>query len=221
MEAFNQPGIAEYLALDKVARCGVCLDSYASPVTLRNCGHSFCKSCIECALQVKSQCPLCGDNCNMGFISLEDSAVMPILRNVFKLLESIGSRIDVGAPRNQPSPKHVISAHSHPPFEQPSSPPPPPSPTPVTFNCGDIVNVAARLWAGINKPGGAAWVTKVNDDGSYNVKYIVSCGHDKNVPHEFVEAQQDLDRSARRKSLTPGREYHLCQTLHPHTSLHS
>ena len=42
------------------------------------------------------------------------------------------------------------------------------------------------------KPGGAAWVTGVHEDGSYDVKYIVGSRQDLNVPPVFVEAQQDL-----------------------------
>ena len=69
-----------------------------------------------------------------------------------------------------------------------------------SFVTGDVVNVAPRLWPGINKPGGAAFITAVHDDGdSYDVKYILGGGSDLQVPAAFIRNASDLhdDRSQR------------------------
>lgn len=69
-----------------------------------------------------------------------------------------------------------------------------------SFAVGDVVNVAPRLWPGINKPGGAAFITAVHDDGdSYDVKYILGGGSDLQVPVAFIRNASDLhdDRSQR------------------------
>jgi hypothetical protein len=69
-----------------------------------------------------------------------------------------------------------------------------------SFASGDVVNVAPRMWPGINKPGGAAWITAVHDDGnSYDVKYILGGRSDLQVPVAFIRDASDLqeDRSQR------------------------
>jgi hypothetical protein len=69
-----------------------------------------------------------------------------------------------------------------------------------SFASGDVVNVAPRLWPGINKPGGAAFITAVHDNGdSYDVKYILGGGSDLQVPVAFIRNASDLqeDRSQR------------------------
>lgn len=45
------------------------------------------------------------------------------------------------------------------------------------------------MCAGINKPGGTAWVTRVNEDGTYDVKYVLGNSRDLAVPGDFVAAQ--------------------------------
>lgn len=69
-----------------------------------------------------------------------------------------------------------------------------------SFSTGDVVNVAPRMWPGINKPGGAAWITAVHENGeSYDVKYILGGGSDLHVPAAFLRDASDLqeDRSQR------------------------
>ena len=61
---------------------------------------------------------------------------------------------------------------------------------PVTFSVGDNVNVEARTWSGINKPGGVGRVSKVNDDGTYNVKYALG-GSEKNVDRKWIRVVDD------------------------------
>ena len=57
-----------------------------------------------------------------------------------------------------------------------------------TYQPGDTVTVIPRTWPGINKPGGAAYITCRNDaDDTYDVRYIITSSRDKNVPAEYIE----------------------------------
>jgi len=51
---------------------------------------------------------------------------------------------------------------------------------------GSTVNVQSRMWAGINKPGGVARITKCNSNGSFNCKYVLG-GTEKNIDAEYVD----------------------------------
>jgi len=56
------------------------------------------------------------------------------------------------------------------------------------YQPGDTVTVIPRTWPGINKPGGAAYITCRNDaDDTYDVRYIITSSRDKNVPAEYIE----------------------------------
>jgi hypothetical protein len=86
-----------------------------------------------------------------------------------------------------------------------------------SFASGDVVNVAPRMWPGINKPGGAAWITAIHDDGnSYDVKYILGGRSDLQVPAAFIRDASDLqeDRSQRtRRSKVRSQSSPLTQEL--------
>lgn len=43
----------------------------------------------------------------------------------------------------------------------------------TTFAVGQRVNVTQRQWPGVNKEGGAARISHVNDDGTVGVAYII------------------------------------------------
>lgn len=60
------------------------------------------------------------------------------------------------------------------------------------FQVGNLVEVMARLWAGINKPGGAGRITKVHfdaeeDEYTYTVSYIVNGGRESNVEAVYIK----------------------------------
>lgn len=65
------------------------------------------------------------------------------------------------------------------------------------------LQVAARIWPGINKEGGAAWIVKVNLSSdlttpiTYDVKYILTSQREKCVPKEFVVKDSSLNGSER------------------------
>ena len=55
---------------------------------------------------------------------------------------------------------------------------------------GDTVSVQSRTWPGMNKPGGAGRVWKVNDDGTYDVKYLLG-GTERRVQVAYI-TKKDL-----------------------------
>jgi len=66
------------------------------------------------------------------------------------------------------------------------------------FKVGDIVNVQARTWPGMNKPGGTARVTGLVANG-YNVAYILG-SRERNVDTSFVSAPLDVKPRSRGKT---------------------
>ncbi|KAJ0411271.1 hypothetical protein ATCC90586_004187 [Pythium insidiosum] len=54
------------------------------------------------------------------------------------------------------------------------------------FVVGQLVDVIDRTWRGVNKPGGAAWVTAAHADGSYDVRYIIGTRREQRVPEMYV-----------------------------------
>lgn len=69
------------------------------------------------------------------------------------------------------------------------------------FAVGDLVDVIERTWVGVNKPGGAARILKVNDDGTYDVRYIINSGKERGI-HDFFIRRPKEDLMA---DTTPGR----------------
>lgn len=68
-----------------------------------------------------------------------------------------------------------------------------------SLTVGKIVQVEARTWPGINKPGGVGRITQLNysEDGkeliSVNVHYTVVGGRERHVPIEHVQAAPEFD----------------------------
>ena len=90
-----------------------------------------------------------------------------------------------------------------------------PTISPIDIKVGQQVDIQSRTWAGINKPGGHARVTKINyanknsDDNNDNdgacgsgapmtvdVKYILG-GSEKNVELTYVKVHVELSRKSR------------------------
>ena len=75
------------------------------------------------------------------------------------------------------------------------------SPTDITT--GQEVDIESRTWAGINKPGGHAIITKIHYDASNNgcanmvdVKYVLG-GRELNVELTYVKVHVELSRRSR------------------------
>ncbi|KAL3936692.1 MAG: hypothetical protein SGARI_002446, partial [Bacillariaceae sp.] len=63
-----------------------------------------------------------------------------------------------------------------------------------TFPVGTIVTVERRTWAGINKPGGVGRITKVNEDGTFNVAYVLG-GKEANVDETFITKEDEIEEA--------------------------
>ena len=85
----------------------------------------------------------------------------------------------------------------------------------ISLSVGTIVQVQARLWAGINKPGGVARITKVHpsDDGTKcNVHYVLG-GQEKDVDAIFIaphEDGQDVFKSRKKKVARKSQKAGIC-----------
>jgi hypothetical protein len=62
------------------------------------------------------------------------------------------------------------------------------------FPVGTIVNVEARTWAGINKPGGVGRITKVNNDGTFDVAYVLG-GKECHVDETFISKDEEIEEA--------------------------
>ncbi|ETV92646.1 hypothetical protein H310_13091 [Aphanomyces invadans] len=63
---------------------------------------------------------------------------------------------------------------------------------PAPFKPGDVVQVMARTWPGINKLGGTAWISTFNpEDYTYNVRYVLG-GRENRVHSKYISIFQDL-----------------------------
>lgn len=74
--------------------------------------------------------------------------------------------------------------------------------TPINiFRINELVSVKPRTWIGINRPGGDGRIKKihedVDDDGNtiitYDVKYLIESGTDREIPAVFVEPLKKLE----------------------------
>uniref|UniRef100_A0A3B3QQ54 E3 ubiquitin-protein ligase n=1 Tax=Paramormyrops kingsleyae TaxID=1676925 RepID=A0A3B3QQ54_9TELE len=47
------------LGADSGTTCTICMGEIVERTTLDKCGHSFCRTCLDQAFQVKQVCPVC------------------------------------------------------------------------------------------------------------------------------------------------------------------
>ena len=45
-------------------QCPICHDVLRDPVSITNCGHDFCKHCIQDWLKIRPSCPICRASTN-------------------------------------------------------------------------------------------------------------------------------------------------------------
>jgi len=60
-----------------------------------------------------------------------------------------------------------------------------------TFSIGDLVEVEARTWPGINKAGGIGKVSNVNRNGTYRITYVLG-GNEKQVEAKYIKGQANV-----------------------------
>ena len=46
-------------AFEREMKCAICLDFMSEPMTLKECSHSYCKTCLVTHLAGSKNCPLC------------------------------------------------------------------------------------------------------------------------------------------------------------------
>lgn len=200
--------IYEARNLRRIIQCPICIEILKDPVSLA-CGHSFCKECIAKSMLLKQSCPLC--QASVSSPPTDESFCVPVIDQIRKLLEIIDPDIHVHVPGNDPvkiNDKKMNNATEMciEPIEN----------TPITnkFSVGDVVNVLPRTWPGMNKPGGAAWIKKIEDDGTYSVKYVLTGTMDFNIHHTFLAPFEDLEKSERRHRSSPHQDPPSSSTAH-------
>lgn len=69
------------------------------------------------------------------------------------------------------------------------------------WTVGQLVSVEPRTWAGINRPGGVAKITKLHYSSGFvesvDVKYVIGAGVDTKLDLDFVEPHEELQRGGR------------------------
>ena len=63
---------------------------------------------------------------------------------------------------------------------------------------GDTVSVLSRTWPGVNKPGGAGRIWKVNEDGTYDIKYLLG-GSERSVERIYITLTNLVSIAVERK----------------------
>ena len=54
--------------------CPICFKLLAGSATATTpCGHLFCRACIERALKIRSECPLCMQACTAGELHVQSA----------------------------------------------------------------------------------------------------------------------------------------------------
>lgn len=215
--------------LRKSITCSVCLEYFSFPVSI-TCGHTFCKICIHNAMKVKCVCPIC--SCSFSKRSLvSESHLDHVINRVARFLdEKTESAPDKCGPYQAPvpdatngKPKGLItpagktSKPAEPDILKPVSgnakgktkaPVGPPKP-PQLYAVGELVNVFARSWAGVNKPGGTGRIVSCSEMTSkteavyyeYKIRYVLDGSFEADVNEDFIEPYSELARAGRRSKI--------------------
>ncbi len=62
----------------------------------------------------------------------------------------------------------------------------------------DTVTVLSRTWPGVNKPGGAGRIWRVNDNGTYDIKYLLG-GSERGVERQYITLTNLVSVAVERK----------------------
>ncbi|EQC38549.1 hypothetical protein, variant [Saprolegnia diclina VS20] len=201
-------------ALDAFAtqmRCPICLEALSRPFSLP-CNHFFCEACIHTALGFATTCPVCKAMVRKRTLR-HDTSVQRIQDALQKLM-AMRPAIEAPVPAvTVPTSICIDLCSEESEYEQSNSvtqatqidaPPLVPVVAPETevhnailsperppqtevFTGGQVVEVSARTWPGINKLGGTAWIVRRNDDGTYNVKYVLG-GREGRVDPVYIRS---------------------------------
>lgn len=169
-------------------QCAICLCAYASPASLP-CNHCFCEECIHRALELKPECPICKAPATKRRLR-DDAMIAQLLRATALLgapAADAGGAEDEEKPppppvAKQPPPPRSAAKADTPlrargngranqlqqvPAAAVANANAEVKDAPMAagelngpFVEGQLVEVVPRMWVGVNKPGGAARVTK-------------------------------------------------------------
>lgn len=207
--------------LRKSITCSVCLEYFSFPVSI-SCGHTFCKICIHNVMKVKKACPICSTAFSKRSLVSESHIEHVIIRVARFLDEKSESAIPSNdqTPLSDAQPKTLgtpagkrsksidskdfkfnntkILANSSSVLPKP----------PQLYAVGEMVNVMARSWAGVNKPGGTGRVMscseQIRNSGKdpvlyeYKIRYVLDGSVEGGVTEEFMEPYCELARAGRR-----------------------
>ncbi|KDO27666.1 hypothetical protein SPRG_07296 [Saprolegnia parasitica CBS 223.65] len=199
-------------ALDAFAtqmRCPICLEALERPFSLP-CNHCFCEACINTALSFATTCPVCKAAVRKRTLR-HDGSVQRIQDALQKLMAMrpvveapppaatmpTSICIDLCSEESDEQSNSITQATQidAPPIVPVAAPeaemheilPPATPPRTQVFAGGQVVEVSARTWPGINKLGGTAWIVRRNDDGTYNVKYVLG-GREGRVDPAYIRS---------------------------------
>ncbi|OQR99182.1 hypothetical protein ACHHYP_07214 [Achlya hypogyna] len=211
-------------ALDAFAttmRCPICLEALENPYSLP-CNHCFCEPCITTALGFAATCPVCKAPARKRTLR-HDASVQRIQKALQALLSM--------CPEPEALPRRAVLAATpaKKPPEKPDKPAEcidlcedsestvtqatqiePLVPVQATLHAvadaagytpGQVVQVSARTWPGINKLGGTGWIVGRNDDGTYNVKYVLG-GKENHIDPMYISVEAESNSSP---TATPAR----------------
>lgn len=208
------PALIEAMTqLAKTVSCPVCMDYMTSPVTLP-CSHTYCQECIEEVIKssTKHNCPLCQKTFTKKNMSAVSKTLEPVISSIKNFIACFEGKPVSGSVASGDDSLHVDKKFR---MQRPD------------FKAGDLVQVAPRLWPGINKPGGVAWVQAVKEEVTavehqhthqhggqheeqqkgvyYDCKYVLGGGIDVHVPAAYIRVAGDLneDRGSRSRRTKP------------------
>jgi hypothetical protein len=187
--------------LVKTVHCPVCMDYIASPVSLP-CSHTYCQECIDEVIKnsEKCYCPLCQKAFTKKNMSSVSKTLMPVISSIKDFMACFE-----GKPISTTTTASTIDdpLHADKKFRM----------LRPDFKGGDLVHVAPRLWPGINKPGGSAWIQSVIEPAEheaaegicYDCKYVLGGGVDFRVPAAYIRVANDLheERESRSRRTRP------------------
>lgn len=192
--------------LSKTVHCPVCMDFFSAPVTLP-CSHTYCNECIQEVVKNSTSnplCPLCQQSFTKKSIGTVCTSLQPVIASIRKFVDCYEGKSpseveEVSDPSLRVDKKFRMARPD--------------------FKAGDLVHVAPRLWPGINKPGGTAWIQAVVEPNEtstttsvaeveevcYDCKYVLGGGVDYLVPASFIRVANDLNDERESRSRRPRR----------------
>ena len=201
--------------LAKTVHCPVCMDYMISPVTLP-CSHTYCQECIEEVMRSspRNYCPLCHAIFTKKNISGVSKTLEPVISSIRNFVACFEGKPDSDSVSTGDEALHVDKKFR---MQRPD------------FKAGDLVHVAPRLWPGINKPGGTAWIQAVREEAEkeastaedvslshvhpnilngghtqmgvyYDCKYVLGGGIDIQVPAAYIRVANDLNEERESRS---------------------